>query len=583
MHSGTKWVVKGLSGVLAIPALSMAAFQYFNPANPPAKISLTGLYTNINTKVMDTAAKAFEVNSALWSDDAAKKRWVILRPGKKIQWIDSTDLFDYPDSTVFVKNFYMVMGPAPTDTVIWETRFLLFKKTTAENTDNWFGFSYRWNSAQNDANLVDTTNGLDTAFSYVDFKGKSTYKKWKFPSQGACKQCHIGRTGILDETGKLGIGRGILGFMPMQLKRPITPVPPSTATDQVLRLFDQGVFSGTRPNAAALSKRFIGMKEPIDPGIVGAARVAVLENKARSYLAVNCSGCHGDRGGSVVATGARIPPNFDFHDLKQHDAVWDSVPGGALTDTTSYTDPLSPITGFAKLKWLVQASGLGTYPYWNMAIPAGNPAERSSAVFYKEGGMGYPAFSHALFKQMSRRMPEADSAQWFQDLSLASMAGEAKATAMLTWMFKAPWGSKAWLDTLKRYNPNFTLDSVMTGYYRDNLLYNKDPDQMPPLATYLPDTTAMKVFAEWLHNGKPPVNIRSTRGNKQAAIRGPVIQNRILILPEGWAGKVQLIDMRGRATNLQAAGTSRYALPANLKPGLLIFKIGNKHFKAYLF
>lgn len=580
MHSGTKWVLKGLSGVLAIPALSMAAFQYFTQANPPAKISQTGLYTNINTKVMDTAAKAFEVNSALWSDDAGKKRWVILRPGKKIQWVDSTDLFDYPDSTVFVKNFYMVMGPAPTDTVIWETRFLLFKKTTKENDRNWWGFSYRWNAAQNDANLVDTALGLDTAFTYVDFKGKQTYKKWKFPSQGACDQCHIGRTGTLDN-GKLGIGRGVLGFMPMQLKKPITPVPPSTATDQVLRLFDQGVFSGTRPNAAALSKRFKGMKEPIDLSIVGQAKVDELEIRVRSYLAVNCSGCHGDRGGSVVTTGARIPPNFDYFDLKQHDMAWDSISTGSLTDTTSYTDFTTPPTGYAKLKWLVNAAGLGSYPYLNMAIPSGNLAEKSSAVFYKEGNIGYPAFSQAIFKQMSRRMPQADSAQWYQDLI---NAGEPKAKEMLTWMFKAPWGSKAWLDTLKSHNPNFTLDSVMAGYYRDYMLYSRDPDQMPFLATYLPDTTAMKVFAEWLHNGKPPVSIRSARGgHKGVATRGPVIQNRVLILPEAWTGKVQLIDMRGRATSLQAAGSNRYALPANLKPGLLIFKIGNKHFKAYLF
>jgi hypothetical protein len=572
---------------LAIPALSFA-FHYFPVHNPPANLSATGLYGNMaNKATLDTAAKAFEVNAALWSDDAAKKRWIILPKGKKIQWVDSTDLFDYPDSTIFVKTFFQVMGPLPTDTVYWETRLLVFKKTTAENIQNWWGYSYRWNAAQNEAKLVDTTLGFDTAFTYVDFQGKSTYKKWKFPTSMACNECHRGMTGVAGEGGQAVVGRGILGFIPMQLKHPIT-LASGVTTDQVLQLFDKGVFTGTRPSPTTLARRFIGMKEPISISLSDAQRWAVLDQKARAYLAVNCSGCHGERS-QTLGTGARIPPNFDFHDLKHHDLAFDSIGSGTLNDPSPHTDTLSPPEGYAKLKWMVKASGLDKNTSWNMALPPGDPKQLTGAVLYvnhaSPGLEGYPALSNGLFRQMVRKSPSYDSATWHIDLRVASAstvpAFVSRANGILPWLFAAPWGSKAWIDTLK--NHNFTLDSIMAGFYQDYNSFNKDHDQMPPLATYLPDTTAMKVFGEWVTGfGRQGVSIRA-RTQFRAAYKVPVIQNRVLFLPDGWRGKVQLLDIRGRATALQSAGSNRYVLPANLKPGLLIFKIGNKQFKAYLF
>jgi hypothetical protein len=598
LHTRSASKLKGLAISLCIPAIPMAAFNYFNLNNPPASLSATGLYTNMATKAMDTAAKAYEVNAPLWSDGAVAKRWILLRPGKKMAWVDSTDLFDYPDSTVFVKNFYMVMGLAPTDTVIWETQLLLYKKTTREHTQNWWGYSYRWNAAQNEAKLVDLSLGFDTAFTYVDFTGKSTYKKWRFPSQGACYECHIGRTGSAypNASSPPGLGRGILGFMPMQLKRPIALAGGAT-TDQVLQLFDRGVFTGTLPNAAALSKRFIGIHEPIPSTSTPSERFAIIDNQARSYLAANCSGCHGDRAGSIVVTGARIPPNFDFHDLKHHDLPFEELGSGFLTDTSSHTDSLDPPTGYAKLKWLVEASGLNKSPYWNMAIPPGEPLDQNSKVIFVDPlspeRKGYPAFSNALYRMMARKMLAHDSASWAQELNAVIVSGggfgnEAiRASAIKRWIFSAPWGSKAWVDTLK--NHNFTLDTIMAGYYRDNSRLNRDADQMPPLSTFLPDTSALKVLAEWVtykgvipNPGQASTSIRRHR-NDRAVFKSPVIQNRVLLLPEGWKGKVHLLDLRGRAMPLQSVGDTRYVLPASLKPGLLLFQIGDKHFKAYLF
>ena len=74
--------------MLGVPALVSAAFRYFDPTKPgeiPQLLSQTGFYTNLANRTVDTAAKPFTVNSALWSDGSLKKRWVILRPGRKIR------------------------------------------------------------------------------------------------------------------------------------------------------------------------------------------------------------------------------------------------------------------------------------------------------------------------------------------------------------------------------------------------------------------------------------------------------------------------------------------------------------------
>src|SRR4051812_28987467 len=140
----------------------VSAFHYFDPTNPgtaPALLSQTGVYSDINAKKVDTAAKYFEVNAPLWSDGAIKKRWIILKPGRHIPYNDTTDFFDYPDSTVFVKNFSLLRAPG--DTIFWETRILLKHQGTGSSPVDWYGFSYMWNSDQKDATLV-PSNGHDT-------------------------------------------------------------------------------------------------------------------------------------------------------------------------------------------------------------------------------------------------------------------------------------------------------------------------------------------------------------------------------------------------------------------------------------
>jgi hypothetical protein len=562
--------------VLGAHAFASAAFRYFDPTKPseiPRLLSQTGFYADIANRTPDTAAKAYTVNSPLWSDGSVKKRWVILRPGKKIAWADDTDFFAYPDSTVFVKAF--LHARAPGDTIYWETRFLVKKADSAEGAQNWWGFSYRWNAAQTDAELVDPGTGANAVLSVKDNQGRTTYKKWRFPAQVDCNQCHQVTSGVrATAKGPVLQGRGVMGFYPAQLKRPTQ----NGASNQVLDLFAAGVFSGARPNAASLARRFIGMAEPIDPGLGDAQRRAVVDNMARSYLAANCSGCHGDRSARIGATAARIPPNFDYFDLRQHDVPFSDIKSvGLLSDTASYTDSLSPLLGRNKYKWLVTAWGLSSDPNWNLALPPGNPDTMSTNEIYVDPATkkGFPALSYGLFRQWSRATPAADSAVWYRALKQDAGFGDANAQAKLAWMFSKPWGSKEWADNLASHN--FTLDSVMAGWGGVDL-YKNDPDGMPPLATYIPDTAALKILGEWVAKqaAQPGIGIRA---KAPLSFPSPYVRDRVLIVPADFTGEVRMMDVRGRVFALRRVGNGRYAMPAMAEDGLYALRVGRRFFR----
>lgn len=565
--------------MLGTPALASAAFKYFDPTKPgeiPQLLSQTGFYSAIASRTTDTAAKAFVVNSPLWSDGSLKKRWVILRPGKKIAWADDTDFFDYPDSTVFVKAFLHVRAPG--DTIYWETRFLVKKADTAEGAQNWYGFSYRWNTAQTDANLVDPGTGANGVLSVKDNQGRTTYKKWRFPAQADCNRCHQVTSGNHPSPNlPVRQGRGVMGFYPAQLKRPTQ----NGASNQVLDLFAAGVFSGAQPNAASLARRFIGMAEAIDPTLTDAQRRVVVDNMSRSYLAANCSGCHGDRSALIGASAATIPPNFDYFDLRQHDIPFNQIKSiGILNDTAAYTDSLSLIQGRNKYKWLVSTSGLGSDPNWNLALPPGNPDTLTTNEIYIDPATkkGYPSLSYGLFRQWARTTPAADSATWYRALKKAAGFGDADALAKLAWMFSQPWGSKEWTDNLATHA--FSLDSVMAGLGGVNL-YRNDGDGMPPLATYIPDTASLKILGEWVakQGASPGIGIRAI-GSR--AFPSPYIRDRILIVPAGFTGAVRLMDIRGRVFALRSLGNGRYGIPDRAQDGIYFLRVGQSFFRASL-
>lgn len=131
------------------------------------KLSEMGLYSNITTKAIAPANVEFKPTYELWTDGAAKRRWINMPAGKKI---DSTDMdqWQFPVCTSFWKEFVR-------DGKIIETR--LWRRISK---DEYLFGTYVWNEAQTEATwtLDGVNNALGTAHDV--------------PNLAACLRCHEG-------------------------------------------------------------------------------------------------------------------------------------------------------------------------------------------------------------------------------------------------------------------------------------------------------------------------------------------------------------------------------------------------------
>jgi hypothetical protein len=325
------WVV---AGVLPLPKPALAAWKYFDPTDTaaiPKRFSETGFYDDWSSKAVTATAHRYEVNSPLWSDGASKDRWILLPQGKPILFNENSDLWDYPDSAVFIKLFkHQAIAGDSSTTALWETRVLVNQEIEAggKRVDAWHGFSYKWAADGSDAFLLSDEDGdsvFQSVFKYRNHAaGELKWRKWRFPKRGECLQCHRAqRMGTLQ-------GRAVLGFFTAQLNR---PSPNADSINQIIGFFNAGLMlwenrGATKPTEGDVSHW---------PRWARVADTTVdLNVRARSYIAANCSGCHGDRGISLGATGGR-DVNFDFWQNRPHasfalrEMSWNyNLPGSAL-------------------------------------------------------------------------------------------------------------------------------------------------------------------------------------------------------------------------------------------------------------
>ncbi|MHA7838045.1 MAG: PQQ-dependent sugar dehydrogenase [bacterium] len=229
-----------------------------SPGDPfPELLSQTGLF--VDTASLSPAAGLieYEVTTPLWSDGAAKRRWMALPDGGKITF-RSEDHWEFPIGTVFVKHFELEQPGSPPRRL--ETRIML------RQTDRWIGFTYRWNAQQTDASLLRDGLREDVPLAAG---GSQT---WIYPSPADCLACHSAPTGRV-----LGV-----------------------RTRQLNRLFDYPLVTDNQLhawNCIGLFDTDILDPDTGDPDVF--ARHVAIEDatasrarRARSYLDANCAICH---------------------------------------------------------------------------------------------------------------------------------------------------------------------------------------------------------------------------------------------------------------------------------------------------
>jgi uncharacterized repeat protein (TIGR03806 family) len=251
---------------------------------PPALLSQTGVFTNLATLETAQGVIPYDVANPLWSDGAAKRRWMILpndgthsTPHEQIVFSEKEN-WVFPAGTVFVKHFEIGIdenNPAAVKRL--ETRFLICTEGGGK-----YGVTYKWNAAGTDAVLL--TSGVDESYNVTLAGGGTEARTWSYPSRAQCLLCHNTASGQALGVRTHSLNRNfhydLTGRDANQL-----------ATFNALGMFDHTLTADELAN-------FIEARSLDD-------ETAPLEHRVRSYLDSNCSHCHRP-GGPVSYFDARL-------------------------------------------------------------------------------------------------------------------------------------------------------------------------------------------------------------------------------------------------------------------------------------
>jgi len=223
----------------------------------PQTLTATGLFTNVPALTPKAGLIEYDLNSPLWSDGAEKRRWIAL-PGTDRIGFAATAAWSFPEGTVLVKHFELETTDGP---VRLETRVLVNEET------GWHGYTYRWNAAQTEANLLAGAETGVYEVSDANAPGGVRSQTWNFPSRTDCLNCHTSAAGR------------ILGVRTRQLNRDFDY---TAATDNQLRSWNNIDLFTTDIGA---HDQYDALPDPQDT-------TAPLAARARAYLDSNCAICH---------------------------------------------------------------------------------------------------------------------------------------------------------------------------------------------------------------------------------------------------------------------------------------------------
>ncbi len=229
----------------------------------PRRLSETGLFASLAAMQPAAGVVPYSVKVAPWNDGASGQRWIAIPGAGQVHLPGGADGSpQYPDGTVLVKHLTLPRGenqPA----IRLETQLLHIERGT------WRPYSYLWDEAGEDATLVDAP-GTSRVVKLGDQE-----RTWRANATNECKLCHNAGPKFV-----LGFVRNQLDLSRLSAAGVIANIP-SAAGDDALRLVD-----------------------PYDPS-------QKLDDRARSYLHVNCAMCHHPGGNAIVSFFLRRDLPFD--------------------------------------------------------------------------------------------------------------------------------------------------------------------------------------------------------------------------------------------------------------------------------
>jgi len=201
----------------------------------------------------------YALNSALFSDYAFKKRFVKIPKGSKTIF-SNDDIFEFPEGTVLIKNFYYPADfrKPKAEIRILETRLLI------KEANIWKALPYIWNDEQSEAFL--SVAGKTVAVSWAHYDGTSKQINYSIPNVNQCKGCHLRGDKLMPIGPTARQLNGAHEFL--QTK------------NQLIAWQENGVLTDL-PNITEVAA-LVNYEDT----------TAALDLRARAWLEINCAHCH---------------------------------------------------------------------------------------------------------------------------------------------------------------------------------------------------------------------------------------------------------------------------------------------------
>lgn len=341
----------------------------FDGAFPfPPVLSATGAFSDVRNVIPSEGLIPFAVNSPLWSDGALKNRWLAVpndgppyTPDEQISFAPTGE-WAFPDGTVFVKQFDLMVNELTLERKRLETRLLV-----RDQDGTVYGVTYKWRPDNSDADLL--PGGLEEDIPVVTASGEVQIHRWTYPSRSDCLYCHNPPASY------------VLGVKTHQLNGNLT-YPTTGRTDNQLRTFNHlgmlnpSIIESDIPNYL----HSVAVTEPTAP----------IQLRARSWIDSNCSQCHRP-GGYCPSYDARFYTPLENQNLINNFVRFRDLAGSELYQRDNALDAtkMPPLA-----KNLVHEAAMAVLRQW-----IASPLEVLSVYLYQDS-------SHLVVKFNSHVDPE---------------------------------------------------------------------------------------------------------------------------------------------------------------------------------
>ncbi len=224
-------------------------------ADPPLHLHETGLFAPGSPAGTGAGVMPFTPQYALWSDGAAKRRWLYLPPGTQID-AANPDAWEFPRGTRLWKEFAH-------DRAV-ETRYI---ERRADGS--WQYATYLWNADGSDARLAPVRGVRAMPVS------GAPDGRYDIPAQADCTVCHEGAAVPV-------LGVGALQLSPDRDPGAVPASLPGADDLDLPSLVARGLIRNLPPALLARPPRI--------------AADTPTERAALGYLHANCGHCHNDNG-----------------------------------------------------------------------------------------------------------------------------------------------------------------------------------------------------------------------------------------------------------------------------------------------